>query len=257
MMTGWVQVAQYSCLTNLLVVADLRDKWPDKFSAYSWAVQHLVSLGKLSVVYLPLAEVWPCVQLPRCSTTLVWNANMYPNADVGQEALMSVDYPVSQRAFIMNLCPLVSCSLDIPECGPTSTRVGTPREAALFGSIVMSRADLVSVWGWGGEPRGQIGVGMFRVLTAVCPHFILPTSSSDPEHAYTNLTTASGGAVFCTFSTPNLAFWAALGTALGSTGLRLPAGDLGRPLDNDAAYLIFETNEVVYMAVHNGQLNLA
>ena len=93
---------------------------------------------------------------------------------------MSVDYPISQKAFIMNLCPLWRC--DDLDCKPPSTRIATPKETELFVEIVRNSAELVSVWGW-----------------------------SDPEHAFTNITAHAGGAVFCTFSTPNLAFWHSLG----------------------------------------------
>ena len=50
----------------------------------------------------------------------------------------------------------------------------------MYVEILESKAELVSVWGW-----------------------------SDPEHAYTNVTSNAGGVVFCTFSTPNLSFWIA------------------------------------------------
>ena len=79
---------------------------------------------------------------------------------------------------------------------------------------MQSRDELVSVWGW-----------------------------SDPEHAYTNITTYAGGAVFCSFSTPNLAWWAALGEAHGTAGVKLPKHDRGGTLDKDAVYVMFETNE--------------
>ena len=59
---------------------------------------------------------------------------------------MSVDYPISQRAFIMNLCPLWQC--DEVECHQPTTRKATPREAELFVEIVSSRDELVSVFGW-------------------------------------------------------------------------------------------------------------
>jgi hypothetical protein len=66
---------------------------------------------------------------------------------------------------------------------------------------------------------------------------------SDPEHAFTNITSHAGGVVFCTFYTPNLSFWRVLGTVTGAVPLRLPHHDSGKPLDQDAYYLLFETNE--------------
>ena len=111
----------------------------------------------------------------------------------------------------MNLCPLWKC--DPIDCRPPSPRVGTPKETQLFVDIVKSRDPLVSLWGW-----------------------------SDPEHAYTNITTHAGGVVFCTFSTPNLSFWRALGRLRGTEPLPIPAHDTGRALENKV-YLMFETNE--------------
>ena len=139
----------------------------DEFAAWRWGIDNL---------------------LPHTSRSVVFNADYYNNADLnqGRAALMSVDYPISQRAFIMNLCPLWSCKSDPAECKPPSPRRGTPRETELFIEVLESRDPLVNVWGW-----------------------------SDPEHSYTNATTYAGGAVFCTFSTPNLAWWASVGTALG------------------------------------------
>jgi hypothetical protein len=121
---------QLASRTNLTL-----PRFPDKFAMYRWGIDTL---------------------LPNCSKNTVFNANYYRNADVGQSngTLMSVDYAVSQRAFVMNLCPLWKCGasidilsslistpllsnaaslpLDPIDCGPNSPRVGTPRETALF-----------------------------------------------------------------------------------------------------------------------------
>ena len=191
-------VARYpSCLgaSTLTVRQDLGEhRFADEFAAWRWGIDTL---------------------LPNCSRSVLFNADYYINADInqGRAALMSVDYPIAQRAFIMNLCPLWAC--DDRECGTTPwRRKGTPKETKLYIEIVESRDELVSVWGW-----------------------------SDPEHAYTNITTRAGGAVFCTFSTPNLAWWSALGKARGTTGIKLPQHDSGEALDDNAAFIMFETNE--------------
>jgi hypothetical protein len=85
----------------------------------------------------------------------------------------------------------------------------------LFTSILRSRNNLVNVWGW-----------------------------SDPEHAYTNVTTHAGGAVFCTFSTSNLAFWAAVANWSGSKGAPVPHHSRTHVYpEGDAVYIAFETNE--------------
>ena len=187
-----------ACLADaaLPAVEDLgKHQWLDEFAAWRWGIDTL---------------------LPSCSRSVLFNADYYNNADIaqGRAALMSVDYPIARRAFIMNLCPLWSCESDAPECKPPSTRRGTPHETKLYIEIVESRDELVSVWGW-----------------------------SDPEHSYTNITTRAGGVVFCTFSTPNLAWWAALGSARGTTGVKLPHHDSGQSLNNNTVYVMYETNE--------------
>ena len=80
--------------------------------------------------------------------------------------------------------------------------------------VLQSKPELVSVWGW-----------------------------SDPEHAYTNITSHAGGVVFCTFSTPNLSFWRSLSLHLGTKPVRLPVHDLGRVLEQKRVYITFQTNE--------------
>ena len=185
---------KYPCLARLPVRADLRPfAFTDKMAAHEWAVEHL---------------------LPNCSRSVVFNANMGPNAVSVQSdsTILSVDHPIAQRAFIMDLCPLWKC--DPLDCKPPSTRHGTPEETALYIKILGELDELVSVWGW-----------------------------SDPEHAFTNITSHAGGVVFCTFSSPNLSFWAALGLARGTAPLPLPSPDRGMELDEDKYYIVFETNE--------------
>lgn len=48
--------------------------------------------------------------------------------------------------------------------------------------------------------------------------------------------------MYCSFYTPNLSYWQALGDVLGTKMLKLPHNDAGRPLQ-DTVYLVFETNE--------------
>ena len=63
------------------------------------------------------------------------------------------------------------------------------------------------------------------------------------SQAYTNITAHAGGAVFCTFSTPNLAFWHSLGVVTGATPIPFPSNDQNRTLENGKVYIMFETNE--------------
>jgi hypothetical protein len=187
-----VMAAQYPCLAALPVAQTVAN-YTDKFAMYDYAIQAV---------------------LPLTSRTVLWNADDYNNAvgAPGKDELMSIDYPIAERAFIMNLCPLWQC--DEVECHQPTTRKATPREAELFVEIVSSRDELVSVFGW-----------------------------SDPEHAYTNATSHAGGTVFCSFRTANLAFWAALGSIRRTVPLPLPQHDRGQALDRDKLYLLFETNE--------------
>lgn len=153
--------------------------------------------------------------LPNCSRTMAWNADMFNNAvaSQGNATIMSVDAAVRERAFIMDLSVLFKC--DPLDCTPPSPRVGTPKEAELYVEIVSQLDELVSIWGW-----------------------------SDPEHAYTNVTSHAGGVVFCTFSAPNLSFWKALGVVLNSTGKPMPRHDGGRKLSSETTYVLFETKSV-------------
>ena len=181
----------YQACLKLPVRYSLGGMFEDKFSMYRWAIDTL---------------------LPQASKTVVWNADNYPNAVAQAKftTIMSVDYAISQGAFVMNLCPLWKCQPKL--CG--TTRKATPKETELFVEIVEKSDDLVSVFGW-----------------------------SDPEYSYTNVTSHAGGAVFCSFSSPNLSFWDAISKFFRVSPVKLPNNDLGRELDPEAVYLMFETNE--------------
>lgn len=185
-------MGRHSCLRRLPVQTRL-PQFTGKLAAYRWAIDTL---------------------LPNCSRKIVFNADNYNNAvgPMKMGTVMSLDYPISQGGFIMNLSPLWVC--DPLDCKPPTTRRATPHETALFVEVVSSRDALVSVWGWG-----------------------------DPEHAYTNITTHAGGVVFCSFYTANIAFWSALGVARRSVALPLPHHDAGHALDPSTVYIAFETNE--------------
>lgn len=92
-------MGNHSCLKELRVMVDLRGRFGNKFAAYRWAIDTL---------------------LPRTNPQLVFNADYYRNAVVSQGAatIMSVDYPIQNKAFIMDLCPLWKC--DPLDCGPVT-----------------------------------------------------------------------------------------------------------------------------------------
>ena len=180
-----------SCLRSLPIKVDLT-KNPalnSKLNATKWAMDHFLATA---------------------SDKVLFNSDHYPNANGGmaEGVIMSVDYAIAERAFVMDLCPLFKC--DPLDCKPPSTRRGTPEEAALYAEIVSSKGKLVSVFGWG-----------------------------DPEHSTTNITAHAGGVVFCSFSSPNLSFW----SRLGGVGRAMPQHDNSHQLMADNTYLLFETNE--------------
>ena len=183
-----------SCLRNFPIHLNFtKMEFSNKFAMYRWAIDTL---------------------LPNCSKTILFNADNYPNAVAQAKftTIMSVDYAISQRAFIMNLCPLWKCQPKL--CG--TTRKATPKDTELFIEIIKASDKLVSVFGW-----------------------------SDPEYSYTNITSHAGGAVFCSFSTPNLSYWDAISKYFNVKPLPLPIkdNDLQHKLDASKTYLIFETNE--------------
>ena len=59
------------------------------------------------------------------------------------------------------------------------------------------------------------------------------------EHSWTHAVSTGGGAVFCSFASPNLSFWSllALPPAAGGQARRLPSGDSGAPLDKSKCVL--------------------
>ena len=147
----------------------------DRYEAYRWAIDNL---------------------LPRNNPTLLFNADHYHNAVQSQGAatIMSVDYPIQNKAFIMNLCPLWKC--DALDCGKGGGRVPTPRETALYVEILESRQNLSLS---GDSP----------IRTCIYKYYI------------------QRGSCFCTFSTPNLSFWRSLSVYYGSKPFRVPKHDLG------------------------------
>lgn len=69
----------------------------DKWTAYRWAI-----------------DTWHA----RTNKDVVFNADHYrnANANAATATIMSVDYVIRERGFIMNLCPLWNC--DDRDCGP-------------------------------------------------------------------------------------------------------------------------------------------
>ena len=72
---------RYPCLSTL-APKHVIPSFPSKMLAYHWALQSL---------------------LPFAAADIVFNADFYPRSDVPQFMLLSADYPVRQRAFVMNI----------------------------------------------------------------------------------------------------------------------------------------------------------
>lgn len=69
-------------------------------------------------------------------------------------------------------------------------------------------------------------------------------SGASPNGTANNPRAGGGGAVFCSFATPNLSFWRLMPLPDGLTKARpLPVFDRGMPLDPSKSYVLLETNE--------------
>lgn len=94
-----------------------------------------------------------------------------------------------------------------------------------------------------GDGGGNDDVLVQEVLARLAPLFSAYGWSY--EYSWTNLTSHAGGAVFCSFATPNLSFWARL--TCDREGRRkaraLPHNDRGMTLNRSKYYVTFETNE--------------
>eukprot|EP01045_Picozoa_sp_COSAG04_P000160 COSAG04_NODE_3_length_53939_cov_50.145431_50_plen_321_part_00 len=72
---------------------------------------------------------------------------------------------------------------------------------------------------------------------------LTPTALRSPG-TKDNAAAGGGGAVFCSFATPNLSFWRLLALPDGRTKARpLPVFDRKMPLDKSKSYVLIETNE--------------
>lgn len=110
--------ARHPCLAALPVTFDVStpEFTANKTATYEWAVTHL---------------------LPNTSRSVLYNGNVCPTAKAAYttSTLMSLDYPLSQRAFALNLCPVTP---------------HTPQDADTrqYLRIVRQQEDLGTVYGW-------------------------------------------------------------------------------------------------------------
>ena len=157
--------------------------------------------------------------LPGASTRVAFNLYHYlPQSKTDPQSnatLANVDWAVQQKAFIMNF--------------KTS---GNPAKAVnpLFRRALAGMEPLFSAYGWTDDEFGFV--------------WMTESSGAGPDGTKDAAAAGGGGAVFCSFATPNLSFWKLLGLPAGQAKARpLPVFDRKMPLDRSKKYVLLETNE--------------
>jgi len=122
-----------------------------------------------------------------------------------------------------------------------------PQDAATVHCVdyaVQRRAFVVDLEPRGAARRGADDALLDALLSRLDPLFDAFGWAAE-EFTWVNATSAAGGAVLCSFASPNLSFWALV--PCDRTGRRearrLPAADRGVRLDRAKHYVTFETNE--------------
>jgi len=118
-------------IASLPIREDLRGKWKDSESAYTWAVKEL---------------------LPKCSKTMALNAGQsHDDVQMGTDlaVILALDYAVAKKAFVFNLSPAMEDGtygwdkIPIP---------GFPEDAKMMDTILSKYKSPCQVWGWA-EPE--------------------------------------------------------------------------------------------------------
>ena len=129
--------------------------------------------------------------------------------------IANLDWAVQQNAFIMNFATP----------GNPATEVNP-----LFATALANMEPLYSMYGWSDNEFGLV--------------WMTTQSGASPNGTARNAGAGGGGAVFCSFATPNLSFWRLMPLPDGLTKARaLPVFDRGQPLDRTKSYVLLETNE--------------
>ena len=157
--------------------------------------------------------------LPLASTTVAFNLyhfGSWIDSDPQSNAtLANIDFAVQQGAFIMNFATP----------GNPATEVNP-----LFATALANMQPLFSVYGWSDNEFGLV--------------WMTTQSGASPNGTSRNAAAGGGGAVFCSFATPNLSFWRRMPLPDGRTSARpLPVSDRGMALDRSKRYVLLETNE--------------
>ena len=151
--------------------------------------------------------------LPQASTTVafsLYHFDPWIASDPQSNAtLPNIDFAVQQNAFIMNFATP----------GNPATEVNP-----LFAAALANMDPLFSMYGWSDNEFGLVWM-----------------TTQSGRNAGSG---GGGGAVFCSFATPNLSFWRLMPLPDGRTKSRaLPVFDRGFALDRSKSYVLLETNE--------------
>lgn len=157
--------------------------------------------------------------LPHASRTVAYNLYHYQpqiHSDPQSNAtLANVDFAVQQQAFIMNF----------KTTGNPATKVNP-----LFSTALANMEPLFSSYGWTDDEFGFV--------------WMTESSGAGPDGTPNAAASGGGGAVFCSFATPNLSFWKLLSLPEGLTKARpLPVFDRHMKYDKNKKYVLIETNE--------------
>lgn len=128
--------------------------------------------------------------------------------------LANIDFAVQQKAFIMNF-----------------KTTGNPAKEVnpLFSRALAKMDPLFSAYGWTDNEFGFV--------------WMTQSSGASPNGTADDAAAGGGGAVFCSFATPNLSFWKLLPIPGRTKSRALPIYDRNMTLDKNKTYVLLETNE--------------
>jgi hypothetical protein len=185
-------LSKHGCLADLPIGMDLTKvgALSQRDTAWAWAFQHL---------------------LPKASKTVAFNLYHYGNeihSDPQSNAtLANVDWAVQQNAFVMNF-------RTSGPAGPGRHRPAAMMINPLFSQALASMEPLFSMYGWADDESGLV--------------WMTQSSGAAPDGTRNASAAGGGGAVFCSFATPNLSFWKLLALPGARTKAQaLPVYDRG------------------------------
>eukprot|EP00040_Diaphanoeca_grandis_P022230 m.118956 g.118956 ORF g.118956 m.118956 type:complete len:610 (-) comp28713_c0_seq1:105-1934(-) len=155
---------------------------------------------------------------PGASKTVAYNLYHYApqiQSDPQSNAtLANIDFAVQQKAFISNF-----------KTG-NHVQVVNPQYAQAMAYM----EPLYSAYGWTDDEFSYV--------------WMTTQTGAGADGTPDNAASGGGGAVFCSFATPNLSFWKLLALPDGRiTARKLPVFDRGMKYDKQSTYVLLETNE--------------